>query len=248
MPTKNQATIFRRFKIMKLSNKATGTFTPHPPYTGPGILVDITPLKRISTRFGERDVFRLVFETAELREDGSPFLIWSAGFTPSLHEKASFRKFMRMWLGRDLTAAEQKEFDTEALIGRTAQLVIVQNEGADGTMYSNIAACTPLREGTIKASGKYTRVKDREAKSDQQFNRADQPEKKSNAGADWKTTKVHVGRHSGIELRDLEREAVEALIERWLPETKAKAKQTADDKRLIAALEQAAEEFDNIPY
>lgn len=233
---------------MKLHTKSTSSFTPHPPFTGPAVNVDVTPLKRINTRFGERDVFRLVFETAEPREDGSPFLIWSAGFTPSLHEKSSFRKFMRMWMGRDLSPAELEEFDTETLIGRPAQLVIVHNEGQDGTVFANIAACTPLREGAIKASGKYVRVKDREAKSDQQFNRADQPASNAKASTDWKSTKVHVGRHSGIELRDLEREAVEALIERWLPEAKAKPKQTADDKRLIAALEQAAEEFDNIPY
>lgn len=231
---------------MKLTAKNNSSFTPHPEHTGPAILVDVTPLKRIKTRFGDRDVFRLVFETTQLRADGTPFLVWSSGFTPSLHEKASFRKFMKGWLGRDLTAAEQEEFDTEALIGRTAQLVIVHAE-QDGTVYANIAACTPLRNGTIKASGKYVRVKDREEKGDQQFNRADQPGEQGGED-DWKSTKVHVGRHAGIELRDLEREAVEALIDHWLPEAKGKAKQTADDKRLIAALDKAAEEFDNIPY
>ena len=232
---------------MKLTAKNNSTFTPHPEYTGPAILVDVTPLKRVKTRFGDRDVFRLVFETTQLRADGTPFLVWSSGFTPSLHEKASFRKFMKGWLGRDLTAAEQEEFDTESLLGRTAQLVIVHAE-QDGTVYANIAACTPLRNGTIKPSGKYVRVKDRDEKSDQQFNRADQPTDKQDDGGDWKSTKVHVGRHSGIELRDLEREAVEALISHWLPEAKGKAKLTADDKRLIAALEKANEEFDNIPY
>lgn len=232
---------------MKLTAKTNSTFTPHPEYTGPAILVDVTPLKRVKTRFGDRDVFRLVFETTQLRADGTPFLVWSSGFTPSLHEKASFRKFMKGWLGRDLTVAEQEEFDTESLLGRTAQLVIVHAE-QDGTVYANIAACTPLRNGTIKPSGKYVRVKDRDEKSDQQFNRADQPADHQDGGDDWKSTKVHVGRHSGIELRDLEREAVEALISHWLPEAKAKTKQTADDKHLIAALEKANEEFDNIPY
>lgn len=231
---------------MKLTAKTNSTFTPHPEYTGPAICTDVTPLKQVKTRFGERDVFRLVFETTQLRSDGSPFLVWSSGFTPSLHEKASFRKFMKGWLGRDLTAAELEEFDTETLVGRTAQLVITHSE-QNGTVFANIVACTPLRNGSIKASGKYVRVKDREEKGDQQFNRADQPADQD-AGDDWKSVKVHVGRHNGIELRDLEREAVEALIERWLPEAKSKTKQTADDKRLIAALEKAAEEFDNIPY
>jgi hypothetical protein len=231
---------------MKLTSKSNSTFTPHPEYTGPALCTDVTPLKRIKTRFGERDVFRLVFETGQLRPDGSPFLVWSSGFTPSLHEKSSFRKFLKGWLGRELTAAELDEFDTETLVGRTAQLVITHSE-QNGTVFANIVACTPLRNGTIKASGKYVRVKDREEKGDQQFNRADQPAEPGE-DVDWKSTKVHVGKHAGIELRDLERESVEALIENWLPGVKLKTKQTADDKRLIAALEKAIEEFDNIPY
>ena len=153
---------------------------------------------------------------------------------------------MKGWLGRELTAAELDEFDTETLVGRTAQLVITHSE-QNGTVFANIVACTPLRNGTIKASGKYVRVKDREEKGDQQFNRADQPAEPGEDD-DWKSTKVHVGKHAGIELRDLERESVEALIENWLPGIKLKTKQTADDKRLIAALEKAVEEFDNIPY
>ena len=233
---------------MKIQNPNAPKFVPHPDYTGPAVAVDVTPPKKVETRFGVREIFKVVFETTCLRDDGSPFLVWSPGFTASLHEKASFRKFMRGWLGRDLTPAELEEFDTESLIGRTAQLVIAQSDH-NGSTYANIVACTPLRTGSIEASGKYVRAKDREAKRDQQFARADQPAANVPAEADdWKSTKVHVGRHTGIELRDLDRESVEALVVRWLPEARAKAKPTADDRRLIAALERAAEEFDNIPY
>ncbi len=232
---------------MRIHNPNAPKFTPHPEFTGPAIAVDVTPPKKVETRFGVREIFKVVFETTCVRDDGSPFLVWSPGFTASLHEKASFRKFMRGWLGRDLTPAELDEFDTESLIGRTAQLVITQSE-SNGSVYANIVACTPLRSGTITASGKYVRVKDREAKSDQQFARADQPAAEATDSADWKSTKVHIGRHTGIELRDLDREAVEALIARWLPEARTKTKPTADDRRLIAALERAADEFDNIPY
>ncbi|PTY02760.1 hypothetical protein DB346_08265 [Verrucomicrobia bacterium LW23] len=236
---------------MKLTKKNGNTFTPHPEYTGPAVCVDVTPLKKITTKYGEREIFRLVFETTALRADGSPFLVWSSGFTPSLHEKASFRKFLRAWMGRDLLSAEQEEFDTDSLLGKTAQLVIVHAD-QDGSLFANIAACTPLRTGSIQPSGRYVRVKDRQDK-DSQFNRAVQPSggstsEESADGKDWKTVKVHVGRHSGIELRDLEKSAVESLIERWLPEAKAKAKTTADDRRLMAALEAAQEEFDSIPY
>ena len=40
-------------------------------------------------------------------------------------------------------------------------------------------------------------------------------------------------------MRDLNVEAVEALCEKWLPGARAAAKPTADDRRLIAALEES---------
>jgi hypothetical protein len=64
--------------------------------------------------------------------------------------------------------------------------------------------------------------------------------------------KVHVGKYTGIELRELNPEAVQTLAEKWLPTAKANAKPTADDRRLIAALEWWAQEKekanDNVPY
>src|SRR5262249_299183 len=64
--------------------------------------------------------------------------------------------------------------------------------------------------------------------------------------------KVHVGKYKGIELRDLNVEAVQGLAEKWLPTAKANAKPSADDKRLIAALEwwKAEQEkaTDDVPY
>ena len=63
---------------------------------------------------------------------------------------------------------------------------------------------------------------------------------------------MHVGKYVGIELRDLNPEAVQALVEKWLPTGKANAKPSADDKRLMAALEWWAAEKekanDDVPY
>ena len=66
--------------------------------------------------------------------------------------------------------------------------------------------------------------------------------------------KIHVGRCKGLEVRDLAPEQVQALITNWLPTAKANAKPTADDKRLIAALDSWAAanlqpvEEDNLTY
>jgi hypothetical protein len=53
--------------------------------------VDVTPLRTTQSTYGERETFRIVFETRELRQDGKPFLVFSRNFTPSIHDKASLR-------------------------------------------------------------------------------------------------------------------------------------------------------------
>jgi len=234
---------------MKIS-KRSNSFEPCPEFTGQAVCVDVTPPRRVETAFGPKEQFKVVFEVPLLRDDGTPFTAWSRPFTPSLHEKAAFAQFIRKWFGRTLTAAEEEEFDTESLVGKTAELTVIHEEGRNGEIYANIGLIRPDRSGKPMApSGKFVRMKDREKHGDSEYRRADQgaaePEESS-----WRRTKVHVGRHAGIDLGDLDREAVEALVTNWLPKAKADPKPKADDRRLIAALEQAAAELndDNIPY
>jgi hypothetical protein len=255
---------------MKIKNN-NSNFEPCPEFTGKAVCVDVTPLRKQQSQFGERDVFKVVFEVDLLREDGSRFCVWSRNFTPSLNEKANLRKFVRGWLGRDLTKPELDDFDTDTLIGKAAQVVVV-HEHKDGETYANIVACTPDKSGApITATGKYVRVKDRTEKGEGRqaeparnipgategtnatngtYRRA-QPA--SGSAEEYLSVKIHVGRCKGLELRDLAPEQVRALSDKWLPVAKANEKQTADDKRLIAALDAWAnankpKEEDNVPY
>ncbi len=213
-------------------------FEPCPEFTGRAVCVDVTPLRKQQSQYGERDVFRVAFEVDLQKEDGSRYAVWSRGFTPTLNEKSSFRKFLKSWFGRDLSATELKEFDTETLLGKPAQVVVV-HETKDNELYANIAACTPHKTGeALTPSGKFVRGKDRqqaEPASGGGYRRTEQPS--GNGPIDHGAVKVHVGRYAGIELRDLNLEAVQALCAKWLPTVKANAKPTADDKRLIAALD-----------
>jgi hypothetical protein len=226
-------------------------FEPCPEYTGRAVCVDVTPLKKQPSQYGERDVFKVVFEVDVPREDGR-FCAWSRNFTPTLNEKAAFRKFLRGWFGRDLTETELEDFDTETLLGKSAQLVVV-HEHKDGATYANIAACTPFKSGEpLVPCGKYIRMKDRQANPARDgvgshgtsvpanggYRRAEQP---ASGAIDHAAVKVHVGRCKGLELRDLSIDQVQALAENWLPTAKANPKPTADDKRLMAALEWWAE-------
>ncbi len=71
---------------MKLKSNPSSNFEPHPEADCIGVCVDVTPLKTIDSAYGKREVFKLVFETTVLRDDGRPHLVWSRSFTPSLHE------------------------------------------------------------------------------------------------------------------------------------------------------------------
>lgn len=241
---------------MKIKGNSSN-FEACPEFTGKGVCVDVTPLRKQPSQYGERDVFKIVFEVDLDRDDGSRFCVWSRNFTPSLNEKANLRKFVRGWFGRDLSKAELEDFDTESLIGKPAQLVVV-HEHKDGETYANIVACTPDKSAEpLKATGKFVRAKDRPPKEGNGggYRRAEQPPdaKAVEGGPDLGATKIHVGRCKGLEVRDLAPEQVQALIQNWLPTAKANAKPTADDRRLMAALEawaaaQQPVEDDNVPY
>jgi len=237
---------------MKLSKKSQ-SFEPCPEYTGKAVCVDVTPLKKTETSYGVKETFKCVFETTLLRQDGSPYCVWSRGFTASLHEKSAFAQFIKKWLGRALTAAEESDFDTEDLVGKSAELVITHEEGRSGEVYASIALIRQDRTGMpLVPSGKFVRAKDR-APKDAEFRRTEEtfvPKPDNDDSLDWRSVKIHVGHHTGLDMGDLDRVAVNALITNWLPKAKAQKKTTADDRRLMAAVEAADAEIrgdDDIP-
>jgi hypothetical protein len=233
---------------MKLSEKKQSTFTPHPDSNGEyvkAVLVDITDLKKRITQYGEKDEFRLVFETEVMDTvNDRRFCIWSRGYTPSLDEKAALRKDLKRLMGRELTTAELSEFDLESLIGFGVKLII-QHETKDDRTYANISFMVPDKEKSLKPSGKYKRIKDREDKVDSadSEDEADAP-----AASGWEAVVVHVGKHKGKKLADVDEAGVKILIEKWLPQ--AKAAKNMEDAGLVAALDElgALLAGDDIPY
>ena len=220
---------------MKLSEKRNSNFTPHPETDGPikAVLVDVTELKKRMTQYGEKDEFRLVFETeAYDDENDRRFCIWSRGYTPSLNEKAALRKDLKRLMGRDLTSAELDEFDLEALIGHGVKLII-QHEHKDDRTYANISFMAPDKDKALKPSGKYTRQRDRETDA------PSAPTEAKSTDADWESVIVHVGKYKGKKLGEVDEAGVATLIEKWLP--KAKADSKAEDAALVAALTELAE-------
>ena len=218
---------------MKLSEKKNSNFTPHPETEGPikAVLVDVTELKKRMTQYGEKDEFRLVFETEVMDEENDRrFCIWSRGYTPSLNEKAALRKDLKKLMGRDLTSNELDEFDLEALIGHGVKLII-QHEHKDDKTYANISFMAPDRDkATLKPSGKYIRIRDRD--TDGASDNSSTEEKSAEPG--WESVPVHIGKYKGKLLGQVDEAGVATLIEKWLP--KAVADKKPEDNALIAAL------------
>jgi len=232
---------------------ATGSkkdFAPCPEFSGRAVCVDVTQLKEYETEYGIKQKFKFAFEI-ELQDDSrdpvQPWVVFTKPMVPSLHEKAALTKFLKDWFGRKLTDQENKSLDLESLIGRPASLVIGHEQSADGSKtYANIKLIMAHKAGEpLAASGLWVRLQDRPAKDGADGKAApasgDSSFRKTSGGGqpatdDPSKVKVHVGKHKGIELRELTEESITSLIEHWLPKARAEVKQTADDKRLINGL------------
>lgn len=252
--------------ILKANSNGGGEFEKAPEAMGRGVLVDVTPLKDVESTFNgkvtKRQVFRMVFELDPdafgTKKNGDPFGVWSRNFTASLNERSALRPFLEQMLGRPLTSAELSGFDTEALIGTPVKICVVHTPSKDGTqLYANIASVKPWKPeengGKLAyvASGKFVREQDRPAKDDESgasasFRRADKPE-----GAErdpWQRCKVHVGHFAGMNLGDLDKEPFLKLYNNWRPTVSARQaageRISADDCRLLAALEAGKKDYD----
>ncbi len=254
---------------MIVSSSSNKEFAPCPEFIGRAVCVDVTEPKSYETQYGTKEKFKIVFEIDlidDSRNPKQPWVVFSKPMAASLHEKSALYKFLKDWFGRPLNAAETEGLDLETLIGKPAQVVIGHEPSSDGTKtYANIKLIQPHKQGDpLKPSGLFVRLKDRpprEGQPDSTYRRAPQGQPAaSEENVEPSRVKVHVGRNKGIELRELTQEAIGALIEGWLPTAKANPKPTADDKRLIAALQWFADrekqaevaatqtEQDDLPY
>jgi len=228
---------------MKIAaNKNGKEFAPHPETDGliKAVIVDVTPLKMMTSSYGDREVFKLVYETEAIDESDRNGLLWSIPYRPSLNERANLRKDLKRIRGRDLNKEEESEFDVESMIGFPVQL-IVKHEIKEDRTYAQISFIQPDKsDAPYTASGTYKRVKDREEVQSGTYRKGEGSADPENEGRqEWQKTIIHVGKHKGLAVGDLDETAVQNLIELWLPSIEGK-KLLAADTRLKAALEEAA--------
>lgn len=115
-----------------------------------------------SGQYGEKlqHKIRVAWELFGEDEDGKPLTVEYEGkempmtisksYTLSLSEKASLRKDLQSWRGREFTDEEAKGFDISKLIGAYCMVNVTTSE-TNGKTYSNVANLTPLPTA-LKAS------------------------------------------------------------------------------------------------
>lgn len=79
-------------------------------------------------------------------ENGEQPYVLSKDFTLSMHEKASLRKWLEAWRGKNFTNAESEAFDITNLVGKACMLNVIHTTKGDKT-YANISGVSSMPKG-----------------------------------------------------------------------------------------------------
>jgi len=117
------------------------------------VLADVIDLGNLPTNYGEKHRVRFIFILPDTDSEGRPFRLMQQ-MTLSLHEKSIMFKAVRRLLGKD----PGESLDLETLIGKQCQLDVIQNEGAEGKMYANIATIlAPIKNQAVGIPADFVR-------------------------------------------------------------------------------------------
>ena len=75
----------------------------------------------------------------------------SKNFTLSLAEKATLRKDLQTWRGREFTAEELRGFELKNVLGAWAMISVIKSAAPNGKEYTNIAAIMSVPPAIKKA-------------------------------------------------------------------------------------------------
>lgn len=147
---------------MIIKKEKTAKWDPCPEYNGISKIVDITPLKKVETKFGEKEVFRFILEIDEEREPGHNWTVSTRPFTVSLHEKAALRQFLDRVIGPLTEGQLEAGINTETLVGTYANIIVEHVQSEDGlTTFANITYISKPKGKWSKWESDYIRIQDR---------------------------------------------------------------------------------------
>lgn len=107
-------------------------------------------------QFGEKSQhkIRICWEIHGEDEDGQALTVTIEGktlpmtvakdYAVTLHEKASLRKDLAAWRGRDFTPEEARAFDVSKLLGAYVLINVTNSTSNNGKTYANVAGLSPL--------------------------------------------------------------------------------------------------------
>ncbi len=83
-------------------------------------------------------------------------------YTKSLAPNSNLRAMLRSWLGREMSEQELNKFETDDLIGRPAQVLVVSyvKDGESRVYVKEVRK--PLEDKQLKPSGEFIQMKDRD--------------------------------------------------------------------------------------
>ena len=104
---------------------------------------------------------RLLWEVEEKTSGGKPMMA-AKSYTKSLAPNSNLRAMLRSWLGREMSEQELDDIDTDDLIGRPAQVLVVQyvKDGESRVYVKEVRK--PLEDKQLKPSGEFIQMKDRD--------------------------------------------------------------------------------------
>lgn len=139
---------------LTITETASVNYTPCPAGTYPARCILVADLGTQETDYlGEIKHAHKVLLQFEIcdgetrRDDGEAFVL-SKRYTASLHEKASLRKDLASWRGRDFTPEELAGFNVANILGKPCLVSVTHATKADRT-FANIASIMSLPKGMV---------------------------------------------------------------------------------------------------
>jgi hypothetical protein len=139
-----------------------GSFTPVPPGMHLARCYRVVDLGTQKTEWQGQTKYlakiMIQFEVHGEDENGKPIITSkgepmsiSKNYTLSLAEKATLRKDLAGWRGRDFTPEELKGFELKNILGHWAMLSVAKSLGNNGKEYTNIMSVNPVPVAIKKA-------------------------------------------------------------------------------------------------
>lgn len=130
------------------------SYTPAPAGTHIAVAVDVIDLGMKPNPFQdgkEQHKIDIAWQIDEPRDDGKRHVVYKR-YTLSLNEKATLRHDLESWRGRPFTAAEERRFDVESVIGANCILNIQHVPGTKdpSKTFARVVSVMPLMKGMTK--------------------------------------------------------------------------------------------------